>query len=142
MEKGGSVSRENVLTKPRRNTTRHQAMVTGGRGDPGDSAPVRVVEAFSLLIVTAITQLLETMAGTALARGPSIDLAMSHLAQQMLNPFDKSSVKQGMVISLMQRVSKLLLNGSPSMLECFLEMFASSPAEPKERAIMWYFPKR
>lgn len=59
-------------------------MVTGGHGDPGDSVPVHVVEAFSLLIVTAITQLLETTAGTALARGPSIDLAMSHLAQQMV----------------------------------------------------------
>lgn len=57
-------------------------MVTGGHGDPGDSAPVRVEEVFSLLIVTAITQLLETTAGTALAREPSIDLVMSHLAQQ------------------------------------------------------------
>lgn len=59
-------------------------MVTGGPGDLGDSAPVPVVEAFSLRIVTATIQLLETTAGTALARGPSIAPAMSHPAQQMV----------------------------------------------------------
>lgn len=62
-------------------------MVTGGPGDPGDSALVPVAEEFSLLIVTAITQLLETTAGTALARGPSTAPAMSHPAQQMVSVF-------------------------------------------------------
>lgn len=62
-------------------------MVTGGPGDLGDSAPVPVVEEFSLRIVTAITQLLETMAGTALARGPSTAPATLHPAQQMVSAF-------------------------------------------------------
>ena len=62
-------------------------MVTGGPGDLGDSAPVPVVEEFSLLIVTAIIQLLETTAGTALARGPSTAPATSDPAQQMVRAF-------------------------------------------------------
>lgn len=62
-------------------------MVTGGPGVLGDSAPVPVVEECSLLIVTAITQLLETTAGTAPARGPSTAPAMSHPAQQMVSAF-------------------------------------------------------
>lgn len=62
-------------------------MVTGGPGDLGDNAPVPVVEEFSLLIVTAITQLLETTAGTALASEPSTALATSHPAQSMVSTF-------------------------------------------------------
>lgn len=62
-------------------------MVTGGLGDLGDSAPVLVVEEFSLLIVTAITQLLETTVGIALARGPFTAPATSHPAQQMVSAF-------------------------------------------------------
>lgn len=38
--------------------------------------------------------------------------------------------------------SRLLWNGSPSMLEYCLETSASSPAEPKEQAITWYFLRR
>lgn len=47
-------------------------MVTGDPGDLGDSAPVHVVEAFNLLIVTAIIQLLEIVDGTAQENGPFI----------------------------------------------------------------------
>lgn len=62
-------------------------MVTGGPGDLGGSVPVPVAEEFSLLIVTAITQLLETTAGTAPARGPSTAPATSYHAQQMVSAF-------------------------------------------------------
>lgn len=53
-----------------------------------------------------------------------------------LKLFVRNNVKQEMATSQMQKVSKLLLNGFPSTLECFQEMFASSPAEPKELATM------
>lgn len=62
-------------------------MVTGGPGGLGDSARVPVAEECSLLIVTAITQLLGTTAGTAPARGPSTAPATSHPARQMVSAF-------------------------------------------------------
>lgn len=47
-------------------------MEIGGPGDHGDNALEPAVVVFSLPIVTAITQHLETMAGIAQESGPSI----------------------------------------------------------------------